>query len=65
MRIIDCYFGTFVESEIKKITKEEIANLDSMINQLFFFAYVWAVGVTTTLEGRIKFDKWVRENVLA
>jgi len=26
---------------------------------------VWAVGVTTTLEGRIKFDKWIRENVLS
>ena len=36
-----------------------------MINQLFFFAFVWSVGVTTTLEGRMKFDKWVREKVLA
>lgn len=36
-----------------------------MINQLFFFAFVWSVGVTTTLDGRIKFDKWVRETLLA
>lgn len=65
MRIIDCYFSSYNESEIKKITKEELMNLDSMINQLFFFAFVWSVGVTTTLEGRMKFDKWVRDNVLA
>ena len=26
---------------------------------------MWSVGVTTTLEGRLKFDKWVRENVLS
>ncbi len=25
---------------------------------------MWAVGCTTTLDGRLKFDKWVRENVL-
>ena len=64
-RIIDCYFSPYVENEIKKISKEELNNLDSMINQLFFFGLVWAVGVTTTLDGRIKFDKWVRENVLS
>ena len=36
-----------------------------MLNQLFFFGLVWAVGVTTTLDGRIKFDKWIRDNVLS
>ena len=64
MRIIDCYLSGYVENELKRITKEEIQNLDSIITQLFFFAYVWAIGVTTTLEGRLKFDKYVREQVL-
>ena len=64
-RIIDCYFSSYMENEIKKISKEELNNLESMINQLFFFALVWSIGVTTTLEGRIKFDKWIRENVIA
>jgi dynein heavy chain len=64
-RIIDCFFSPYVENEIKKISKEELNNLDSMINQLFFFGLTWAVGVTTTLDGRIKFDKWIRENVLS
>ena len=31
-RIIDCYFSAYNETEIKKITKEELANLDSMLN---------------------------------
>lgn len=64
-RIIDCYLAPYNETEIKKITNDELKILDSMINQLFFFGLVWAVGVTTTLEGRIKFDKWIRENVLS
>lgn len=40
-------------------------NLDLMINQLFLFSFIWSVGVTTTLEGRMKFDKWTRENVIS
>jgi flagellar biosynthesis regulator FlaF len=31
MRILDCYFSLYIESEIKKISKEEIANLETMI----------------------------------
>jgi dynein heavy chain len=31
-RILDCYFAPYVETEIKKITKEDIGNLDSMIS---------------------------------
>lgn len=65
MRILDCYFSPYIETEIKKITKEEIMNLDLMINQLFLFSFIWSVGVTTTLEGRMKFDKWTRENVIS
>lgn len=35
-----------------------------MIKQLFLFSFIWAVGVTTTLEGRMKFDKWCREKII-
>jgi hypothetical protein len=63
MRILDCYFSPYIETEIKKITKEEILNLESIIPQLFVFAMIWSIGTTTTLEGRIKFDKWFREKL--
>jgi len=63
MRILECFFASYVESEIKKISKDEIGNLESMITQLFMFAIFWSIGTTTTLEGRIKFDKWIREKI--
>jgi dynein heavy chain, axonemal len=31
-RIIDCYFAPYNETEIKKITNDELKILDSMIN---------------------------------
>lgn len=31
MRILDCYFVNYVENEIKRVSKEEINNLESII----------------------------------
>ena len=63
MRILECFFANYVESEIKKISKDDIQNLENMINQLFIFAIIWSIGTTTTLEGRLKFNKWIREKM--
>ena len=63
MRILDTYFANYVENEIKKITKEDIKNLEEMIPQLFLFSMIWAIGCTTTLDGRMKFNKWIRERI--
>ena len=63
MRILDCYFVNYVETEIKKIPKDDILNLETMITQLFLFSIIWSIGTTTNLDGRIKFDKWIRERI--
>lgn len=63
MRILECFFASYVETEIKKISKDEISNLESMITQLFLFAIFWSIGTTTTLEGRMKFNQWIREKM--
>lgn len=63
MRILDCFFSPYIETEIKKITKDEILNLEGMITNLFVFAMIWSIGTTTNLEGRRKFDKWFRQKL--
>lgn len=63
MRILECFFASYIETEIKKVTKDEIANLESMITQLFIFAIIWSIGCTTTLDGRLKFNTWFRERM--
>jgi dynein heavy chain len=32
MRIMDCYFVNYIETEIKRISKDDIINLESMIS---------------------------------
>jgi dynein heavy chain len=62
-RILDCYFSNYIESEMKKVNKDDIATLESMIPQLFVFSFIWSIGTTTTIEGRIRFDKFFREKI--
>jgi dynein heavy chain, axonemal len=63
MRILECFFASYVESEIKKVSKDDIAALESMIDKLFLFAIFWSIGTTTTLEGREKFNVWIRDKM--
>jgi dynein heavy chain len=63
MRILECFFAMYVETEIKKVTKDEINNLESMITQLFMFAIIWSIGTTITLDGRVKFNAWIRNKM--
>jgi len=63
MRILDCFFADFIESETNKVTKEDIEDFAESTEHLFVFALTWSVGCTTNLEGREKFDKKLRSIV--
>jgi dynein heavy chain len=53
----------YLENEIKRVTKDEISNLETMIPQLFLFALIWSIGTTTNLEGKLKFDRYLRPRI--
>jgi dynein heavy chain len=61
MRILDCFFAEYWDTEIRKIAPEEVEDLEQMLEPIFIFAVVWSIGCTTDLEGREKFDKKLRE----
>jgi dynein heavy chain len=65
MRILDCFFADYWETEIKKIAPEEVEDLEQMMEPLFIFAVVWSIGCTTDLEGRDKFNSKLRELIPA
>ena len=64
MRIIDCYFDKFKtqEAKYKKMT-EEVKQIEGIIEGIFNYAMIWALGVTTNEEGRKKFDQFLRESM--
>jgi dynein heavy chain len=57
MRILDCYFARYIESETQKVTDTDIEDLEGQIEQLFIFSMIWSVGCTTDLAGREKFSQ--------
>ena len=54
-RLLDCYFADYIETEVRKVTQDDVEDLESSLEQLFVFAVTWTVGATTNLEGREKF----------
>lgn len=60
LRILDCFFDEYVESETRRVTEEDIELLEQCTEQLFIFSLIWSVGVTTDGEGRSKFDRKLR-----
>jgi|LauGreDrversion4_2_1035121.scaffolds.fasta_scaffold05692_6 dynein heavy chain len=61
MRILDCYFADYYDTEIKKVSPEEIDEMELCIESYFIFAFIWSIGCTTNLEGRERFSGKVRE----
>lgn len=56
MRILECYLVPYTETESKKVTPEEIDQLDAGMEALFYFSLVWSMGATGDYEGREKFN---------
>lgn len=57
MRILDCFFVDYIETEVKKVTQEEVEDFELSLEPLFIFALTWSIGATTNLEGRDKFNQ--------
>lgn len=60
MRILDCFFAPYIESDTNKVLDTDVEDLEQSIEQLFVFALVWSVGCTTDLVGREKFSQKLR-----
>ena len=61
MRILDCFFQPYQNTDAKTILEAEIDDLESMLEPLFIFSVIWSIGCTTTPEGRSKFSDSVRQ----
>jgi len=58
---MDCYFEPYIETDYKKVSNDEIENLNSMLESLFLFAFTWSFLCTVDTEGREKINTWFRE----
>lgn len=52
MRILDCFLENYKETEIKKVSEEDLQALENSLDKIFHWALTWSLGCTTNLEGR-------------
>jgi dynein heavy chain len=53
MKLLNCYFGNYIESEIKKVTAEEVELfVTEQLQGIFVFCLVWSVCCTCDPSGR-------------
>lgn len=66
MRILDCFFAPYVIKDgVDPPTPEELQKLDVAMESFFLFSLIWSVGVTTTAQGRTKFNAHLRQSMEA
>jgi len=49
---MNCYLDAFKETEIKKVSTEELDHLQAILEPLFMFSLVWSIGCTSDYDGR-------------
>jgi dynein heavy chain len=60
-RLMDCFLVPFHDTELKKVTPEEVEVFEGFVEGLFIFVLTWTIGATTNLEGRAKFNIKIKE----
>ena len=60
MRIIDCFLVPYTDTEIKKISAEELELLDSNIESIFLLSFFWSFCCTVDFDSRTKMDELVK-----
>ncbi|KAJ1557997.1 hypothetical protein HK096_004145, partial [Nowakowskiella sp. JEL0078] len=63
MRILFCLMTPFSNPNPDAIPTEINANFSKSIEPYFLFSLIWSVGATSDLDGRKKFDVWLRERM--
>ncbi|KAJ1569497.1 Dynein heavy chain 1, axonemal [Cladochytrium tenue] len=62
MRILSAVIAPFAAADGTNLA-EKLNSFAEVLEPLFIFSLIWSAGVTTDIEGRKKFDFWLREKM--
>ena len=48
---------------LKQLPEERLKRIDELVEPWFCFAIIWSVGATCDIDGRKKFDSWMRSEM--
>ncbi|RHY33391.1 hypothetical protein DYB32_001670 [Aphanomyces invadans] len=65
MRLLDSFFAVLHGEEKKEVRADHVAFFSRHMPELFVFCLVWSIGATGNEAGRVKFDAFLREEMLS
>ncbi len=60
LKIMDTFLAPVME-EGRKVPQEELDDVEKEIDKIFIYSLIWSVCCTSTLEGRAKFNTYIKE----
>lgn len=61
MKIVDCFLVPYTDTEIKKISLEELELLDQNIESIFLLSFFWSFCCTIDFDSRQKMDIFIKD----
>ncbi|EQC40888.1 hypothetical protein SDRG_01953 [Saprolegnia diclina VS20] len=65
LRLLNCFFSVVAAEEKKETRLEHVMYFTNHCSELFVFCLIWSIGATGNDAGRIKFDAYLREELLS
>ena len=59
--LLECFLSKFKDVSPSKVNKVDLEILYKSIYNIYFFATVWSIGITTREDGREKFNTYLRD----
>lgn len=62
-RLLNCYLENYTDTEFKKISDDEMKQIESSIVPVFIFCFIWSIFATVDHESRAKLNLYLRDKV--
>lgn len=59
-RLMSCFLSHYIESEVRRVSVEELDGLDAMVESFLIFSLIWSVACTVDYDSRKKFSDHIR-----
>ncbi|XP_066453022.1 dynein axonemal heavy chain 1 isoform X2 [Eleutherodactylus coqui] len=66
LKLLECFFQPFIPKEgQKRISQDKLDRIRELVESWFIFSLIWSVGITGDSDGRLQFNKFLRDKMMS